>query len=50
VLTDRRAHVLAQTAQTIVSRVPWKTPIDIERLYDGEQLYIVQARPFMTAP
>ncbi|MFT5433787.1 MAG: hypothetical protein ACI9OJ_004495 [Myxococcota bacterium] len=50
VLSDTRAHTLAQTAQIIAARVPWKGPTDIEWLYEGEQLYIVQARPYDIAP
>ncbi len=49
VLNDRKAHALAFAANGLVSLLGWKQALDIEWLYAGEELYIVQVRPYISA-
>src|SRR4029078_2158597 len=47
VLTNRRAILLADTARQL-TRVFRSTKLDIEWVFAGDQLYIVQSRPYVT--
>jgi len=47
VLTDERALELARAAWRIADHLKWEEPLDIEWLFEGEQLHIVQARPYV---
>jgi pyruvate phosphate dikinase-like enzyme len=47
VLTNRRAIVLADTAKQL-THVFKSTKLDIEWVFAGERLYIVQSRPYVT--
>ncbi len=48
VLTDARAQRLVDAARAIVEVFPKDAPQDIEWLFEGEQLHIVQSRPYVT--
>ena len=48
VLTDDRAQRLVDAARAIVEVFPKDAPQDIEWLFEGEQLHIVQSRPYVT--
>ena len=47
VITQARAETLGRAARRIVGLFPPDAPLDIEWLFVGEQLYIVQARPYV---
>ena len=47
VITQARAETLGRAARRIVALFPPDAPLDIEWLFVGEQLYIVQARPYV---
>jgi phosphoenolpyruvate synthase/pyruvate phosphate dikinase len=47
VITQARAETLGRAARRIVELFPPDAPLDIEWLFVGEQLYIVQARPYV---
>jgi hypothetical protein len=47
VITQARAETLGRAARRIVDLFPPDAPLDIEWLFVGEQLYIVQARPYV---
>ncbi len=48
VLTPARARRLVAAAQAIVGLFPDQAPLDIEWLFQGDALHIVQARPYIT--
>lgn len=47
VLTDERALALARAAWRIEDHLNWEEPLDLEWLFVGDQLYVVQARPYV---
>jgi hypothetical protein len=47
ILTNKRARNLGRAARAIVRVFPRGRPLDIEWLFEGEQLHIVQARPYV---
>lgn len=47
VLTDERAHALALAAHNIVPLFGAGKPLDIEWLFEGDTLHVVQVRPFI---
>ena len=47
VLTNQRARLLGRAARAIVKLFPRDRPLDIEWLFEGETLHIVQARPYV---
>jgi phosphoenolpyruvate synthase/pyruvate phosphate dikinase len=47
VLTDSRVRALGAAARRIVRLFPKGQPLDIEWLFRGDDLFIVQARPFV---
>jgi hypothetical protein len=47
VLTNARARLLGRSARAIVKLFPRDRPLDIEWLFEGETLHIVQARPYV---
>ncbi|HEV8322555.1 MAG TPA: PEP/pyruvate-binding domain-containing protein [Myxococcota bacterium] len=48
VLSDERAYVLVEAARSIVEVFPKDRPLDIEWVFKGDDLFIVQARPYVT--
>lgn len=50
VLTTARVARLASAAQKLRGIFPKERPLDIEWLFRGEDLYIVQARPYVGGP
>ncbi len=48
ILTDERAYMLVEGARAIVEVFPKDRPLDIEWLFKGDELFIVQARPYVT--
>lgn len=48
VLTEKRALALARAARELVAIFGEEPPLDIEWLFVGDELQIVQARPFVT--
>jgi len=50
VLTDARAHLLAVACSRLPALFPeWNTPLDVEWLFEGDALYLVQVRPYIEA-
>lgn len=47
VLTDERAMRLALTAKSLTRLFPPDKPLDIEWLFEGDTLHIVQSRPYI---
>ena len=47
VLTDERAMRLALAAKAATRLFPPDKPLDIEWLFEGDQLHIVQSRPYI---
>ena len=47
VLTDARARALGGAARQLVEVFPRDRPLDIEWLFRGEEVFIVQARPYV---
>lgn len=47
VITQRRAVVLGEAARKLTTIFPTDRPLDIEWLFVGEDLHIVQARPYV---
>ncbi|MEZ4404494.1 MAG: PEP/pyruvate-binding domain-containing protein [Kofleriaceae bacterium] len=47
VITQARAELLGAAAKRITTLFPTGTPLDIEWLFVGDRLYIVQARPYV---
>jgi hypothetical protein len=48
ILTEYRAYVLAMACKAIVPLFPQKYPLDIEWVLEGDVVWLVQARPFMS--
>ncbi|MFT7621857.1 MAG: hypothetical protein ACI9WU_001022, partial [Myxococcota bacterium] len=49
ILNDRRAEQLALAANEMQRFLGWPQPLDIEWLFEGDILHIVQVRPYITA-
>jgi hypothetical protein len=47
VLTNVRARLLGRSARALVKVFPRDRPLDIEWVFEGESLFIVQARPYV---
>ncbi|MCE9573412.1 MAG: pyruvate, phosphate dikinase [Deltaproteobacteria bacterium] len=47
ILTNARARHLGAAARAVVGLFPKDRPLDIEWLFQGEELFIVQARPYV---
>jgi hypothetical protein len=47
ILTNKRARLLGRSARAIIKLFPRDRPLDIEWLFEGDTLYIVQARPYV---
>ena len=47
VLNDRRAHALTRACQAMTDLFEWSQPADVEWLFEGEELHIVQIRPYI---
>ncbi len=50
ILTEDRARALAAAVQAFVPLFPPTAPLDVEWLLEGEKVWIVQARPYVTKP
>jgi phosphoenolpyruvate synthase/pyruvate phosphate dikinase len=48
ILTDARARALGGAARAITAVFPPDRPLDLEWLFKGDELFIVQARPYVT--
>ena len=49
VLTHARAAILSEVSRRLTDVFPKDNPLDIEWLFAGDVLYIVQSRPYVTA-
>ena len=49
VLSDTRAHELVLVVRSLVPLFEWTQPLDVEWLFEGETVHIVQVRPYITA-
>jgi hypothetical protein len=47
ILTNQRARLLGRSARALVKVFPRGRPLDIEWLFEGDTLHIVQARPYV---
>jgi hypothetical protein len=47
ILTNARARLLGRSARAIIKLFPRDRPLDIEWVFAGDALYIVQARPYV---
>ena len=47
ILTEERAMDLSLAARAMANVFKWKEPLDVEWLYEGDTLYIVQVRPYL---
>lgn len=47
ILTNQRARLLGRSARAIIKLFPRDRPLDIEWVFAGDALYIVQARPYV---
>jgi phosphoenolpyruvate synthase/pyruvate phosphate dikinase len=47
ILTEDRARRLAETVQKFLPLFPGDQPQDVEWLYQGDEVWIVQSRPFV---
>ncbi len=47
ILTQSRVNVLADAATAMQRYLAWSQPLDVEWLFEGERLWIVQARPYI---
>ncbi|HUS62923.1 MAG TPA: PEP/pyruvate-binding domain-containing protein [Kofleriaceae bacterium] len=50
ILTEERALRLATAVQAFIPLFPPTAPLDVEWLFEGEKVWIVQARPYVTKP
>lgn len=50
ILTEARAQVLGEAVDKIIPLFSTDTPLDIEWVIEGEKVWIVQARPYVTQP
>ena len=48
ILTEARAKRLGETVDNIVPLFARDTPLDIEWVLEGEKIWIVQARPYVS--
>jgi phosphoenolpyruvate synthase/pyruvate phosphate dikinase len=47
ILTEERAKRLAKTVDSLIPLFSRSYPLDVEWLFEGEKVWIVQARPYM---
>lgn len=50
ILSEERAKRLSNVVQKFVPLFPADNPLDVEWLFEGEHVWIVQSRPYVTAP
>jgi phosphoenolpyruvate synthase/pyruvate phosphate dikinase len=49
ILSEERAQRLAETVKAFIPLFPQNRPLDVEWVLEGEKIWIVQARPYVTA-
>ena len=47
ILRDSRVMQLGMAAKEVKDLFGWKEPVDIEWLFEGHELFLVQARPYV---
>ena len=50
ILTEARARRLGEAVDQIIPLFPRDAPLDVEWVLEGEKIWLVQARPYVTKP